>query len=72
MDTLCMDIQNTVPEKFRILLIYIKLPGYACYTGQFFQKNLKFYATTFIGIAKLFAIFLKTHPSKLFKNYEYP
>ena len=41
------------------------------YAGQFFQKNLKFYISTLIGIAKLFEIFLKTHPSKLFKNYKY-
>ena len=52
------------------VFLYI-LAGYACYVSQFFQKNLKFYVSTFIEIVKLFELFLKTHPSKLFKSYEY-
>ena len=47
----------------------IKLAGYALWSD--FSNNLKFYASTFIGIVKLFKIFLKTRPYKLFKNYEY-
>ena len=49
----------------------LKLADYTNYAGQFFQKNIKFYVSTFIRIAKLFEIFLKTHPYKLLKNYEY-
>ena len=48
-----------------------ELAGYTWYASQFSQKNLNFFACTFIEIAKLFEIFLKTHPSKLFKNYGY-
>ena len=51
--------------------LMLDLAGYARYAGEFFQKNLKFYVSTFIGIPKVFEIFLKTHPPKLLKHYEY-
>ena len=41
------------------------------YAGQFFQKYLKYYVFSFIGISKIFELFLKTHLPKLFKNYVY-
>ena len=39
--------------------------------GHFPQKDLEIYASAFIEIYKLFETFLKIHPSKSFKNYEY-
>ena len=45
------------------------LEGWARNAGQFLQKNLYIYVSTFIGICKLFEMFLKTNPFKLFNNY---
>ena len=59
-------ITNITRNKYIILLTTSRLSAV-----QFIQKNLKFYASTFIGISNLFKIFLKTHSSKLLKNYIY-